>query len=85
MPRVVFTSHLQRHLAATDCDVSGATVAAALDAVFNAQPQARGYVLDEQGELRKHVFVFVDGRRAGLADAVRADSAIHVLQALTGG
>ena len=85
MPRVVFTSHLQRHLAAADCDVSGATVAAALDAVFNAQPQARGYVLDEQGELRKHVFVFLDGRRAGLADAVRADSAIHVLQALTGG
>ena len=85
MPRVVFTSHLQRHLAAADCDVSGATVAAALDAVFNAQPQARGYVLDEQGELRKHVFVFVDGRRAGLADSVRADSAIHVLQALTGG
>ena len=85
MPRVVFTSHLRRHLAAADCDVSGATVAAALDAVFNAQPQARGYVLDEQGELRKHVFVFVDGRRAGLADAVRADSAIHVLQALTGG
>ena len=85
MPRVVFTSHLQRHLAAADCDVSGATVATALDAVFNAQPQARGYVLDEQGELRKHVFVFVDRRRAGLADAVRADSAIHVLQALTGG
>ena len=85
MPRVVFTSHLQRHLAAADCDVSGATVAAALDAVFKAQPQARGYVLDEQGELRKHVFVFLDGRRAGLADAVRADSAIHVLQALTGG
>ena len=85
MPRVVFTSHLQRHVAAANCDVSGATVAAALDAVFNAQPQARGYVLDEQGELRKHVFLFVDGRRASLADAVRADSAIHVLQALTGG
>ncbi|MFN2644942.1 MAG: MoaD/ThiS family protein [Burkholderiales bacterium] len=85
MPRVVFTSHLQRHVAAADCEVSGATVAAALDAVFCAQPQARGYVLDEQGDLRKHVFVFVDARRARLEDAVRADSAIHVLQALTGG
>ena len=85
MPRVVFTSHLQRHVAAADCQVSAPTVAAALEAVFRAQPLARGYVLDEQGELRKHVFVFVDGRRAALADAVRADSAIHVLQALTGG
>ena len=62
MPRVVFTSHLQRHVAAPDCQVSAPTVAAALDAVFRAQPQARGYVLDEQGELRKHVFVFVDGQ-----------------------
>ena len=85
MPRVVFTSHLQRHVAAADSEVGGATVAAALEAVFSAQPQARGYVLDEQGELRKHVFLYVDGRRAALADAVRADSAIHVLQALTGG
>jgi molybdopterin converting factor small subunit len=85
MPRVVFTSHLQRHVRAAESEVSGATVAAALEAVFRAQPQVRGYVLDEQGELRKHVFIFVDGRRADLGDAVRGESAIHVLQALTGG
>lgn len=85
MPRVVFTSHLQRHVRCAESEVGGATVGAALDAVFSAQPQVRGYVLDEQGELRKHVFVFVDGRRAGLGDAVRGESAIHVLQALTGG
>jgi molybdopterin converting factor small subunit len=85
MPRVVFTSHLQRHVNCTESEVSAATVGAALDAVFRAQPQVRGYVLDEQGELRKHVFVFVDGRRARLDDAVRGESAIHVLQALTGG
>jgi sulfur-carrier protein len=85
MPRVVFTSHLQRHVRAAESEVSAATVSAALEAVFRAQPQVRDYVLDEQGELRKHVFVFVDGRRARLDDAVRGESAIHVLQALTGG
>jgi molybdopterin synthase sulfur carrier subunit len=85
MPRVVFTSHLQRHVRAAESAVSGATVAAALEAVFRAQPQVRGYVLDEQGELRRHIVIFVDGRRAGLGDAVRGESAIHVLQALTGG
>jgi hypothetical protein len=68
-----------------ESEVGGATVAAALDAVFSAQPQVRGYVLDEQGELRKHVFIFVDGRRAGLDERVGSASAIHVLQALTGG
>ena len=85
MPRVVFTSNLQRHVRCPECEVAGATVAAALGAVFEAQPQVRSYVLDEQGELRKHVFLFVDGRRARLGDAVQPASAIHVLQALTGG
>jgi molybdopterin converting factor small subunit len=85
MPRVVFTSNLQRHVRCPEADVAAATVGAALEAVFDAQPQIRGYVLDEQGELRKHVFVFVDGRRARLCDRVQASSAIHVLQALTGG
>jgi molybdopterin converting factor small subunit len=85
MPRVVFTSHLQRHVRCAESEVSGATVGAALEALFRAQPQVRDYVLDEQGELRKHVFVFVDGRRARLDDAVTAGAAIHVMQALTGG
>jgi molybdopterin converting factor small subunit len=85
MPRVVFTSNLQRHVRTPECDVAGSTVAAALGAVFDTEPQLRGYVLDEHGELRKHVFVFVDGRRAHLADRVDPASAIHVLQALTGG
>ena len=85
MPRVVFTSHLQRHVSCAEAEVPGGTVGAALDAVFRAQPQVRGYVLDEQGELRKHVFVFVDGHRARLGDAVAPGAAIHVMQALTGG
>jgi sulfur carrier protein ThiS len=57
--------------------------------VFAAQPQARGYVLDEQGQLRKHIAVFVDGRRVRdrerLSDPVGEASEIYVLQALTGG
>ena len=85
MPRVVFTSNLQRHVRCPETEVAAKTVDAALHEVFSKEPQLRGYVLDEQGELRKHVFVFVDGRRAGLGDAVRGESAIHVLQALTGG
>lgn len=85
MPRVVFTSNLQRHVRCPESDVAGATVGAALQAVFKAQPQIRDYVLDEQGGLRKHVFVFVDGRRATLSDLVSPTSAVHVLQALTGG
>jgi len=89
MPRVVFTSQLQRHVPAPICEVAGATVGAALDAVFAEHRALRGYVLDEQGHLRKHVAIFVDGARVRdrerLTDPVGPESEIHVLQALTGG
>lgn len=89
MPRVVFTENLQRHVACPPAQVDGATVRAALEAVFAAYPRARGYVLDDQGELRANMAVFVDGTqvadRSRLSDAVSADAEIYVMQALSGG
>jgi len=89
MPRVVFTSNLQRHVNCPETQVAAGTVRTALAQVFAAQPQARGYVLDEQGHLRKHVVVFVDGLRVRdrelLSDPVREASEVYVMQALTGG
>lgn len=89
MPKVVFASHVQRHVPAPDTTVEGDTVRAALEAVFAGNQPLRGYVLDDQGHLRKHVVVFVDGVRVvdrdGLTEPVHEDSDIHVLQALTGG
>ena len=89
MPKVVFTRQLERFLAAPTVEVEGATLGAALGAVFAANPALKGYVLDDQGALRRHVAVFVDGRpvrdREGLTDPVGADEEIHVFQALSGG
>jgi hypothetical protein len=89
MPRVLFTSNLQRHVACPESQVSGVSVAQALAAVFADAPQVRGYVLDEQGHVRKHIHIYVDGRRIAdrekLTDAVAPDSEICVLQALSGG
>ena len=89
MPQVVFTAHLLRHVACPDSEVDATTVGEALAAVFAQHPEARGYVLDEHGTLRKHVVVFIDSQRLrdrqGLSDAVAPHSRIHVLQALTGG
>jgi molybdopterin synthase sulfur carrier subunit len=89
MPRVVFTSNLQRHVNCPETEVAAGTLGEVLAQVFAAQPQARGYVLDEQGHLRKHVVVFVDGLRVRdrerLADPVREASEVYVMQALTGG
>ena len=89
MPRVLFTSNLQRYVACPESHVPGDTVAEALARVFSDAPQIRDYVLDEQGHVRKHVHIYVDGARIAdrekLSDAVTPTSEICVLQALSGG
>ena len=61
MVKVVFTSNLRRHVALADAEASGRTVREVLDNVLAHNPQARGYVLDDQSVLRKHMTIFVDG------------------------
>ena len=89
MVKVVFTPNLMRHLDAPAAEVDGATVRAALEAVFADNPRLRDYVLDDQGAVRKHVTVFVDGEqvtdRVALAQAVGPGAEIYVMQALSGG
>jgi hypothetical protein len=65
MPKVMFTSNIQRHVSCPTAEVPGKTVREALDAVFLENERARGYVLDEQGHLRRHMVIFVDGVRVG--------------------
>ncbi len=89
MAKVSFTANIQRHVACPDTEAPGATVREVLDAVFSDNPRARGYVLDDQSALRRHMAIFLDGAlisdRITLADAVSPDSTIHVFQALSGG
>jgi sulfur-carrier protein len=89
LPRISFTPNLRRHLDAPPMEVPGGTVAEALEAAFDRVPELRGYLLDDQGRLRRHVAVFVDGQRirdtTGLQDAVSPASEICVIQALSGG
>jgi sulfur-carrier protein len=89
MPRVVFTSNLQRHIACPERDVAAGTVAQAFEVVFAEIPALREYVLDDQGHVRKHVHIYVDGQRIAdrerLTDEVEPASEIFVLQALSGG
>lgn len=89
MPVVAFTPNLRRHVECPTVEVSGKTVREVLDRVFDGNPRLRGYVLDEQGVLRKHMVVFVDGQqivdRRDLSDPVDAKSQLYVMQALSGG
>jgi sulfur-carrier protein len=87
--RLHFTQNLARH---TDCPtaaIAAATVASLFEAYFETWPAVRDYVLDNQGEVRHHVKVLVDGRnlrdRRKLTDHLHPHSEVYVFQALSGG
>lgn len=89
MPIVVFAPALQRHVACPPQRVAASDLRGALDAAFAAAPRLRDYVLDEQGGVRRHVAVFIDGHmladRHALGVGVADGSEIYVAQALSGG
>lgn len=89
MAIVVFTPNLKRHVECPTETVEGTTVRAVLDVVFAENPRLRGYIVDDQGSLRRHMSIFVDGQqivdRDRLSDPVRPASEIYVMQALSGG
>lgn len=89
MPTVRFTQNIQRHVACPTVEVPGATVRELLNGYFSIHPQARGYVLDDQGRLRQHMAIFIDGAhlldRDHLTDPVPAGAVVDLVQALSGG
>ncbi len=89
MATVRFTANLARHFAIDEVQAAGSTVADVLASVFAGRDRDRDYVLDDQGHLRKHMSVFVDGEqirdRTTLSDAVGSGSVVDIIQALSGG
>jgi sulfur-carrier protein len=89
MATVRFTESIQRHVQCPTRDVPGATLREVLDAYFEGNDRARGYVLDDQNRLRKHMAIFIDGAqvrdREGLTDGVAANSIVDLIQSLSGG
>jgi sulfur-carrier protein len=89
MAELHFTNWLREIVPNGPLTAGGDTVGAALGQVFTELPHVRGYLLDERGQLRKHVCIFADGKRlpreAALRQSIRPDSKLYVMQALSGG
>ncbi len=64
------------------------SVAAVLDSLWKRHPALRDRILNEQGEIRQHVNVFLGTedvkRGAGLKTRLNADE-IHIFNAVSGG
>ena len=89
MTRISFTSNIQRHVTAPQLDVEAPTVGEALERYFESHPGVRAYVLDNQGAVRHHMLVLLDGiaiaDRIRLSDPLHPGSEIFIFQALSGG
>jgi sulfur-carrier protein len=68
-----------------ELELEGSTVAEVLKALEQRHPDVRGWILDEHGQIREHINVFVN-REYGREDtAVLESDRLHVLPAISGG
>ena len=90
MPTVKFTYALNRFFKGLkDTPAEGVTLKEVLKQIDGRYPGIKNYILDEQGSLRRHVNIFIDGTlindRTTLSDPFSDNSEIYIIQALSGG
>jgi sulfur-carrier protein len=86
---VTFAASLQRHVPCPMQHVTVASLREVLKAALVAAPDLSHYVFDDQGNVRKHVAVFINKNmlhnRADLTQTLNAGDHVLVVQALSGG
>ena len=65
--------------------VEGATVVELMKGLEAANPAIAGWILDERGQIRRHINVFVNGERGDAQTAVGEADRVDVLPAISGG
>lgn len=82
LPRALLTLFSQ---AKPNVDVTAATVGAMIDELDARWPGMGDRLRDTTPAVRRHINIFVDGRRATLATVLEPGAKIYVLTAISGG
>ncbi len=90
MANVKFTPNLKRFYPDLDTgQFEGKTVAELLEQIDQRYRGIRDYIVNEQGELRKHVNIFIGNEmvrdKAKLSDQLADNDEVYIIQALSGG
>ena len=90
MATVKFTYALERIFPGIkQTQAEGSTLREVLKEMESKYPKIQAYLMDDQGRLRDHVNIFIDGNlitdRTGLSDPFSPNSEIYIIQALSGG
>ncbi|MEX2420752.1 MAG: MoaD/ThiS family protein, partial [Actinomycetota bacterium] len=63
----------------------GSTVAEVLRSLEREHPDTRGWILDEQGNIREHINVFVNKEYGREGTRLGPDARVHIIPAISGG
>ena len=92
MPSVELARHLYAffpQLEGQEISVEATTAAEVVQAMEKIAPGFAFYICDERGGLRTHVNIFIEQDlvrdRKKLSDAVKPETRVYILQALSGG
>ncbi len=90
MAIVKFTANLKRFYPDLQpTQVKGETVSDVVDEIEAMHKGIKDYIVDESGELRKHVNIFIGNElikdRKALTDRASGNDEIYIMQALSGG
>lgn len=85
MVTITLRSPLKQRAGTSSIDVEGTTVGEVIAKLERAIPAIKGWVSDEQGDIRRHVNVFLNGEPARAVDAVGPGDRVDIIHAITGG
>jgi molybdopterin converting factor small subunit len=90
MATVNFTYALKRFFPGlSPQQVEGVSVKEIIAVLEQRFPGMRGYILDDQGRVREHVNIFINGElirdRTHQAEHIESDDEVFIMQALSGG
>lgn len=90
MPKINFTSALSRFFPGLKEEIcEGDTVKEVITEIESRYPGIQDFILNEEGQLRKHVNIFVGEKmiedREALSDELSRNAEVLIFQALSGG
>jgi molybdopterin synthase sulfur carrier subunit len=66
-------------------ELEAATVIELIRGLERVHPELGGWIVDERGQIRRHINVYVNGERGAEHTPVAASDRVEVLPAITGG
>ena len=87
--KVALTANLQKYFPRSKFEIEASSVKELLRKMDAERPHFSSYIVEDNGAIRKHVNLFIDGEvvrdKSHVDIPLKAGSQVHIMQALSGG